>query len=78
LKCHPKIADALSSQRKELEMVHWTRLREEELVVTLYEAADAVEDEDTRDTLYKAITAALEVWAPETLERVQAGELAPV
>jgi hypothetical protein len=59
-------------------MVHWTRLREEELVERLYEAADAVEDEDTRDTLYKAITAALEVWAPETLERVHRGELAPV
>jgi hypothetical protein len=59
-------------------MVHWTRLREEELVERLYEAADAVEDEDVRDALYHAITAALAVWAPETLERVQAGELAPV
>jgi hypothetical protein len=59
-------------------MVHWTRLREEELVVGLYEAADAVEGEDVRDELYKAITAALEVWAPQSLERAQAGELAPV
>jgi len=59
-------------------MVHWTRLREEELVERLYEAADAVEDEDVRDALYQAITAALEVWAPGTLERVQSGELAPV
>ena len=45
-------------------MVHWMRLREEELVERLYEAADAVEDEDARDALYQAITAALEVWAP--------------
>jgi hypothetical protein len=59
-------------------VVHWTRLREEELVARLYEAADADEDEDTRDELYKAITAALEVWAPESLKRVQRGELAPV
>ena len=44
-------------------MVHWTRLREEE---------------HARDALYKAITAALEVWAPGMLERVQSGELAPV
>jgi hypothetical protein len=53
---------------------------EEELVERLLEAADAVEneDEDARDELYKAISAALEVWAPETLERAQAGEVASV
>jgi len=59
-------------------MAHWTRLREEELVERLYEAADAVEDEDARDALYQAITAALEVWAPESSKRAQRGELAPV
>jgi hypothetical protein len=78
LHCQPNIAEALVSQRKELEMVRWTRLREEELVERLYEAADAIEDEDTRDAVYKAITAALEVWAPESLKRAQSGELAPV
>jgi hypothetical protein len=51
---------------------------EEELVERLYEAADAVEDEDTRDALYKAISAGLERWAPETLKPVQSGELALV
>jgi hypothetical protein len=59
-------------------MVQWTRLQEEELVERLYEAADDVEDEVVRDQLYRAISAGLEVWAPETLERVQRGELAPV
>jgi hypothetical protein len=29
--------------------MHWTRLREEEMVERLYAAADAVEDEDVRD-----------------------------
>jgi hypothetical protein len=43
---------------------------EEELVERLYE--DAVEDEDVRDELYKAISAGLEVWAPESLKRAQA------
>jgi hypothetical protein len=47
-------------------MMHWMRLREEELVERLYEAADAVEDEDVRDDLYRAISAGLEVWAPMT------------
>jgi hypothetical protein len=50
---------------------------EEELVERLYEAADAVMD-DAADEVYKAITAALEVLAPESLKRAQAGELAPV
>ena len=50
----------------------------DDLVARLYEAADAVEDEDVRDAVYQAITAALEVWAPESLERVQSGELVPV
>jgi hypothetical protein len=59
-------------------MVHWMRLREEELVGRLYRAADAVQDEGVRDEVFKALTAALEVWAPGTLERVQRGELAPV
>jgi hypothetical protein len=35
----------------------------DDLVARLYEAADAVEDEDVRDELYKAISAGLEVWA---------------
>jgi hypothetical protein len=51
---------------------------EEELVAKLYAAADAVDDEDAQDELYQAITAALEVRAPASLERVQSGELAPV
>jgi hypothetical protein len=51
---------------------------EEELVVRLYRAADAVEDENVRDELYKELSEALERWAPATLERVQRGELAPV
>jgi hypothetical protein len=51
---------------------------EEELAERLFEAADAVEDEDVRDELYKAIGEALERWAPESLKRAQRGELAPV
>jgi hypothetical protein len=51
--------------------------REEELVERLYEAADAVMD-DAADEVYKAITAALEVWAPQSLKWVQSGDLAPV
>jgi hypothetical protein len=39
---------------------------------------DAVEDEDGRDAVYEAISAALEVWASESLKRAQNGELAPV
>jgi hypothetical protein len=61
------------------EQMHTEAARsEDELVERLYEAADAVEDEDVRDELYQTITTALEVWALKSLERVQSGELAPV
>ena len=71
----PGIADALASHERSRRWCTGRGFREAELVVKLYEAADAVEGEDVWDEVYKAITAALEVWAPESLERAQAGEL---
>jgi hypothetical protein len=53
-------------------------LSEDDFVEELYALADALEDDERRDDLYKALGEMLQVWAPGTLERVQRGELAPV
>lgn len=58
--------------------VHWMALSEDQFVEELYGLADALEDDDRRDDLYRALGVMLRVWAPGMLERVQAGELAPV
>lgn len=51
---------------------------EAELVERLVAAADAIEDEDVRNEVYQALDAALARWAPQSLERVLRGELAPL
>jgi hypothetical protein len=64
LNCRSDFADALASQRKEKPCRADHTRSAADLVARLYEAVDAVEDEDARDSVYKAITAALKVWGP--------------
>jgi hypothetical protein len=58
--------------------VHWMALSEDQFVEELYGLADALEDDERRDALYKALGEMLDRWAPGMLERVQRGELAAV
>jgi hypothetical protein len=63
-------------ERKGDEMqVQWMALSEDQFVEELDGLADALEDDERRDDLYKALGEMLDRWAPGMLDR---GELASV